>query len=89
MVNGCAQLNLQDVRGKAQTASRALHVFPGKRLLRPYVAAAWVVISGVSIPTRLKCACCRDSDTRFSLCCAGSMLSRLVGYSWPTFRLVE
>ncbi|CAL5222784.1 g5197 [Coccomyxa viridis] len=47
VVNGFAQLNLQDVHGKAQTADRALHVFPG------------------------------------------SMLSRLVGFSWPSFRLVE
>ena len=34
VVNGFAQLNLQDVRGKAQTADQALHVFPGDSLLQ-------------------------------------------------------
>ena len=33
MVDGYAQLNLQEIMGKAQTGAQALHAFPGDLLL--------------------------------------------------------
>lgn len=51
VVNGFAQLNLQDVRGKAQTADQALHVFPGDSLLQfpsPLAELAMLAILGIT-----------------------------------------
>ena len=97
VVDGYAQLNLQDVLGNAQTGDEALHAFPGDPLPEHFIPTRiaghacrlWrpQLSFGLHQSTRPFCIRCKDSDMSFSLCCAGSLLNKLFG--WPLSRAVE